>query len=82
MCSLVCTLIDNGKLTNQIARLVATVVKSLMAKEISKEIDEFYGKLEMKYYPFILRQIYAIDNNAVLPLDNRYPDHNNILSND
>ena len=27
VCSLVCTLIDNGKLANQIARLVATVVK-------------------------------------------------------
>ena len=27
-----------------------------MAKEISKEIDEFYGKLEMKYYSGIQRE--------------------------
>ena len=31
-------------------------VNSPMAREISKEIDEFYGKLEMKYYSSIQRE--------------------------
>ena len=30
----------------------------------------------------IPKRIYGISNNAVLSLENWYPDHNNILSND
>ena len=34
VCSPVCTLIDNGKLANQIARLVTIVVKSIFSNNI------------------------------------------------
>ena len=36
--------------------MAASSVNSAMAKEISKEIDEFYGKLKMKYYSGIQRE--------------------------
>ena len=36
--------------------MAARSLNNAMAKEISKEIDEFYGKLEMKYYCGIQRE--------------------------
>ena len=36
--------------------MAASSLNSGMAKEISKELDEFYGKLEMKYYSGIQRE--------------------------
>lgn len=38
------------------SKMAASSVKSVMAKDISKEIDEFYGKLKMKYYSGIQRE--------------------------
>ena len=51
MCSPVCTLLDNGKLTNQIARLVEIVVKNIKELLMHKEFPSlsfqlfFSGKL-------------------------------------
>ena len=36
--------------------MAASSLNNAMAKEISKEIDKFYGKLEMKYYSGIQRE--------------------------
>ena len=36
--------------------MAASSLNNAMAKEISKEVDEFYGKLEMKYYSGIQRE--------------------------
>ena len=42
--------------TPPITFLMVRPLNNAMAKEISKEIDEFYGKLEMKYYSGIQRE--------------------------
>ena len=36
--------------------MAASSLKNAMAKKISKEVYEFYGKLEMKYYSGIHRE--------------------------
>ena len=38
------------------SKMAVRSVNSPMAREISKEIDEFYGKLEMRYYSSIQRE--------------------------
>ena len=38
------------------SKMAARSLNNAMPKEISKEIDEFYGKLEMKYYSGIQRE--------------------------